>query len=143
MAQVCACTTVAKAQRALTRFYEHEMLGSGMTITQFAIARALLRNGPTTLSDLSAELVMERTSLYRTIRPMTERRWVRIDDTSRGRTKLATLTGCGERAVDRAEPQWARAQGVAVAAIGTRQWNVLANALLEIPDSLARATSLR
>ena len=125
MDQRCACTTVAKAHRALCRFYEHEMLGSGMTITQFAIGRALQRNGPTALSTLSAELVMDRTSLYRTIRPMTDKRWVLIDDTPPGRAKLASLTAGGAGALEAAEPSWARAQRAAVAAIGQQEWGAL------------------
>ncbi len=143
MDERCACTMVAKAHRALFRFYEQEMLGSGLTITQFAIGRALQRNGPTPLSALAAELVMDRTSLYRTIRPMVDGRWVRIVEAPRGRAKVASLTARGRRALAAAEPSWARVQRSAVAAIGSKDFAALARALTRVPEALEATRNSR
>ena len=109
------------------------MEGSGLTITQFSIVRALSRNGPTRLTELAQELVMERTSLYRTVRPLEEMGAVKINDAKRGRIKIAVLTSRGAKMMHGAEPYWERAQSFFVSEIGERDWKVLSNALLKIP----------
>ncbi len=132
----CACTTVRKANRALSRFYEDAMAESGLTITQFAIVRALNRNGPTSLGDLADELVMERTSLYRTLRPLEAAGAVKVRTAKTGRAKTATLTSAGVKMLGAAEPFWKSAQSSVVGAIGERNWQNLAKSLLQIPGLL-------
>lgn len=136
MKQPCACTTVRKANRALFRFYEDAMEGSGLSITQFAIARALNRNGPTPLIDLAEELVMERTSLYRTIAPMEASGAVQIKPARTGRAKIARLTAKGVKIMTNAEPNWNKAQSFVVNSIGEADWNLLSQSLLQIPKIL-------
>ncbi|MEO1243213.1 MAG: MarR family winged helix-turn-helix transcriptional regulator [Pseudomonadota bacterium] len=136
MTSPCACTTVRKANRALFRYYEEAMEGSGLTITQFAIVRALNRNGPTALTPLAQELVMERTSLYRTLRPLEDAGAVKITEAKQGRVKVATLTQRGVKMMRAAEPKWEQAQSFVVGAIGEKNWKALAASLLEIPEIL-------
>ena len=136
MSLPCACTTVRKANRALFRFYEHAMAGSGVSITQFAILRALSRNGETPLSDLADELVMERTSLYRTIAPLEENGAVRIKPAPKGRTKIADLTKKGRALMNSATPNWEDAQMQVVNALGKDNWKILSQRLLTIPHIL-------
>jgi len=132
----CACTTVRKANRALFRFYEAAMEGTGVTITQFSILRALARKGPTPLSDLADDLVMERTSLYRTLRPLEQGACVRVAASDRGRAKIASLTPKGRRTMAAAAGAWVRAHSAVIAAIGAQNWRVLSAALLKIPPML-------
>ena len=132
----CACTTVRKSGRSLLRFYEEAMIGTGVTITQFAILRALNRNGATPLTDLAAELVMERTSLYRTLAPLEQAGHVTIENAPKGRTKIAELTTSGRTIMDEAAPNWEAAQSVVVSAIGEDRWADLSQLLLDIPKIL-------
>jgi len=129
----CACTTVRKANRALFRYYENAMLGSGVSITQFSIFRALKRRGKTPLSDLADELIMERTSLYRTIAPLETSGAVKITPSKQGRAKTAELTNLGHKMMYVATPHWERAQSTIVGAIGEEQWRVLSETPLGIP----------
>ena len=132
----CACTTVRKSGRSLLRFYEDAMIGTGVTITQFAILRALGRNGATPLTELADELVMERTSLYRTLAPLEKSAHVTIANAPKGRAKLAELTPSGRSIMDAAAPNWEAAQSVVVNAIGEDRWADLARLLLDIPKIL-------
>jgi len=109
------------------------MIGTGITITQFAVLRALGRNGSTALTDLAAELVMERTSLYRTIAPLEENGLVTVEAAPKGRTKLAELTDLGRERMQAAAPNWDAAQDHVVGAIGAEKWRELSQLLLEIP----------
>lgn len=137
MISPCACTTVRKASRSLFRFYEDAMAPSGVTITQFAILRALSRNGPTPLSRLADELVMERTSLYRTIRPLIAAGALTLGKAAAGRAKTAELTEVGVDMMTAATPYWEAAQSGVVDQIGRERWLALSDALLEIPDLLS------
>ena len=109
------------------------MSGSDISITQFSIVRALSRNGPTPLSALADELIMERTSLYRTIAPLEASGAVEIAQAGKGRAKIANLTAAGEKMMHAATPNWERAQRQIVNAIGEEQWQLLSETLLKIP----------
>ena len=133
----CTCTTVRKANRAIFRFYEETMSESPLSVTQFAIVRSLQRNGPTPLSQLAEEMVMERTSLYRTIRPLEDLKAVRIYSAKQGKAKIAELTKKGEKLTAEAEPYWNQAQQTMVNLIGKKEWINLQTALLKIPDLIS------
>lgn len=109
------------------------MTGSGVSITQFSILRALSRNGETSLSDLADELIMERTSLYRTIAPLASCGAVAISPAEKGRAKIAVLTEVGRQMMHAATPHWERAQSSIVNALGEQQWQLLSESLLSIP----------
>ena len=109
------------------------MADSKMSITQFSIVRALSRIGPMPLSALADELIMERTSLYRTIAPLKTSGAVDIKPAESGRAKIATLTKLGERMMHASTPHWERAQSQIVSAIGEEQWRILSETLLNIP----------
>ena len=67
----CAAGAVRRASRSLTRLYDQDLARAGVTTTQFSILRTLQRNGGCMpLADLAADLVFERTSLYRALVPL-------------------------------------------------------------------------
>ncbi len=133
----CTCTTIRKANRAVFRFYEETMADSPLTVTQFAIVRALHRNGPTPLSQLAEELVMERTSLYRTIKPLEDSKAIKIQSAKQGKAKIAELTRKGHRLEMAAEPYWSDAQKTMIGLIGKEEWKNLQVVLLKIPDLIS------
>ncbi|MEM9305077.1 MAG: MarR family winged helix-turn-helix transcriptional regulator [Pseudomonadota bacterium] len=132
----CVCTTIRKAGRALLRRYEAAVASTGVTITQFALLRALERNGPMPLSRLADEMVMERTSLYRTLEPLVATAAVAVEQAPVGRSKVASLTAEGSALIEQVLPHWAGAQRQVVDRIGADAWRALAASLLEIPELL-------
>jgi len=112
------------------------MEGSGLTITQFSILRALDRNGPMPLSRLADDLVMERTSLYRTISALTGTDAVRIADGQRGRERIASLTPVGEGKIIAALPHWERTQARIIEMIGSDEWSDLSKRLVTFTDQI-------
>jgi DNA-binding MarR family transcriptional regulator len=133
----CACTTLRKAARALSRVYEGALEQGGVTATQFAILRELEREGGVPLSRLAEQLVMDRTSLYRAIRPLIVSGAVAVDPAAAGRTKLASLTPAGAAAIARALPCWESAQAAFLAAYGADEWQALAKTLLAVVATAA------
>lgn len=120
----CACTILRKASRAVTRVYDEHLAGHGMTVTQFSILRNLARAAALPLSELAEKLVMDRTSLYRTIAPVERNGWVAITNGT-GRAKLAQLTDAGRAAMAAAEPDWEATQTQILGGIAPAEWQAL------------------
>lgn len=132
----CVCTTVRKASRALSRLYDEALAEAAMTAAQLAILRAVLRAGSAgqPLSRLADALVMDRTSLYRSLTPLIRKGWIALGTGPGGRAKVALLTAAGRRATESAAAHWGAAQTRMVRALGTRRWQALHQDLAELAD---------
>lgn len=125
----CACTALRKASRAVTRLYDERLAAHGMTTTQFSILRNLARaDGEIALSRLAERLVMDRTSLYRTLTPVERAGWI-VMASGPGRSKLARLTDTGRAAMQAAEGDWEAAQDDLLGEIPTQEWQALLGTL--------------
>lgn len=134
----CACTTLRKATRAVTRLYDEALAPADMTITQFAILRNVARRGTVPLSRLAGILVMERTSLYRALAPLEKLGWLTIADAG-ARTKTVTVTEAGHEALERAQVPWQAMQTRLIDAFGAEQWTALESTLGRL-STLAQGT---
>jgi DNA-binding MarR family transcriptional regulator len=133
----CACTTLRKAARAVTRFYDAAIERAGMTTTQFAVLRAAERAGTVTMSRVADDLVMDRTSLYRTVAPMLREGWLRcVPSDDDARAKCVVITPLGRSRIACAAKEWDAAQARVVAHIGRRRWGRLSASLLEIAEQV-------
>src|SRR5712691_1202658 len=105
----CNCLAVRQAARHVTQFYDQIMASTGLRATQFSILAKLQRLGPLTINALAAAMVMDRTSLGRTIQPLVRQGLVAVTTgTADRRTKELHLTDA-ERLRD-AVKLWIRAQ---------------------------------
>lgn len=129
----CACTSLRKAARAVSRVYDDALAGRGMSTAQFAILRHVDRSAPVALSRLAEHLVMDRTSLYRALAPIETKGWVEIVP-GPGKSRLASLTAAGRQAMHDAEVDWRQVQGRLVDAMGADGWQALQSALRTITD---------
>jgi DNA-binding MarR family transcriptional regulator len=128
----CACTTMRKATRALSRLYDDALAPLGVTVAQFGVLKAIWREPGVELSRLADEMVMDRTSLYRMLTPMTSVGWVAIASPTKGRAKTVTLTTEGESLLVKARQLWGDAQTRVVGTYGADRWQVLENAISEL-----------
>src|ERR1700686_834142 len=108
----CACTTIRKASRALSRIYDEALAPAGLTVAQLGVLRAINRGAKDgePLSRLAETLVMDRTSLYRALGPMARSGWLLIKGAPKGRAKLVQLSKDGIRVTADAAEYWQRAQ---------------------------------
>jgi DNA-binding MarR family transcriptional regulator len=116
----------------LSRLYEDALAALDLSSTQMTVLMYLGRRGPLPLSDLAASLAMDRTSLYRALRPLERRELVRVRATADRRAKEVLLTVDGERHLARAMPHWQRAQDKFVEAFGPSAWDRLRQALTRV-----------
>ena len=122
----------------MSRLYDEALADTGLTTTQFAILRTLNRMGTQPLSRLAEELVMDRTSLYRTLKPIVRHGWLEIGEGG-GRAKTAGLTAEGLAIMLGAEAAWEAAQARFEAAMGPEAWNGLYAGLRGAVDAAATA----
>lgn len=114
----------------MARVYEGALAKAGLTSTQFAVLRALERQGGALpLSRLAEELVLERTSLYRAIAPLERDALVKVTGTEDRRAKALHLTPSGRRRIAAALPHWTKAHAAFVGGYGKGKWVVAAEAL--------------
>src|SRR3984893_1021134 len=107
----CNCLAVRQAARYITQFYDRCLAAAGLRTTQYGVLSRLKRQGPMSINTLAAELVVDRTTLGRNIRPLERDGLVAIEsDPSDGRSKILRLTKAGEARFRRAEKHWAGAQ---------------------------------
>lgn len=136
----CACTTVRKAGRTLLRIYDNAFAGAGLTVTQFAILRALEREEPLELSRLADAMVLERTSLYRMIAPLETMGVVSLNAGSTPRRRSASLTDLGRSRLTELAPVWEEIQSQVVGRLGAERWAAVAPFLQDLPRLLEDLT---
>jgi DNA-binding MarR family transcriptional regulator len=118
----CNCLAVRQAARHITQFYDRYLAAAGLRTTQYGILGRLKRQGPMSINTLAAELVVDRTTLGRNIRPLERDGLIAVEsDPSDRRSKILRLTKAGDARVQRAQKPWAEAQRQFERAYGGKQ----------------------
>jgi DNA-binding MarR family transcriptional regulator len=129
---MCACGNLRRASRATSRLYEAAFAPLKLTATQFTILIAVHLRGPVPLSRLAQALVLDRTSLYRAVKPLERRGCVQVLPGRTGRERMASLTAKGQQLLEQALPIWEQVQARLVQALGSSVWATLARGLGKI-----------
>ena len=108
---LCNCLAIRKAARHVTQFYDRRLAPTGLSTPQFSILARLRRRGPSTINELAEDLVMDRTTLGRNLRPLERDGLLAVgaDPADRRRRALA-VTSAGEARLAEAGPLWSAAQ---------------------------------
>jgi DNA-binding MarR family transcriptional regulator len=137
----CAGTTLRSAARAVSRGYDAALHDGDLTVTQFAILRRVARAGEIPLSRLAERMVMDRTTLYRALVPMTREGWLRIEPAPHGRTRVVRLTPAGEQRLTDSTGAWESAQTRLVESFGVERWQALHAELRDLTHLADRIAS--
>jgi len=121
----CACASLRRAARAVTRSYEVALRDTGLKPTQFTLLQALELLGPSPQGALGDLLALDSTTLTRTLGPLERAGWIRAGAGSDRRQLRWALTPAGRRRLDRARPAWKRAQDRLRARLGATPWEHL------------------
>jgi DNA-binding MarR family transcriptional regulator len=128
-AATCACFNFRKASRAVTALFDESLQPAGLRSTQLVILVATYLLQPAAVARLARELVMERSTLTRNLRPLIKLKLIRITAGQDKRTRLVTLTPQGLQTLADAMPLWERAQIRFVQRIGEPRWQELMSGL--------------
>jgi DNA-binding MarR family transcriptional regulator len=94
---------------------------------------------PVPITRLADALDLDRTTLARDLKPLTERGLLEITTGADKRTRMVRLTVQGREAIARAYPLWQQAQARIVQGSGRDRWPAVASGLEEVA-ALARTS---
>lgn len=128
--QQCNCLALRQAARHVTQFYDQCLAPTGLRTTQFSILAKLKGLGPMTINALAGELVMDRTTLGRTMLPLERDGLITVGTaTADRRSKELHLTKAGVEQLRAARKLWGEAQTRFEAAFGGERASALRNEL--------------
>lgn len=125
----CTCVTLRRASRFLTRLYDDTLQSSGLRVTQFSLLRAVSRADATSVTALAEELLLDRTTMTRNLKPLERRGLIKVVVGEDQRERTVSLTGKGREALNRALPLWENAQAVVRDRLGLKGLQALTSAL--------------
>jgi DNA-binding MarR family transcriptional regulator len=125
----CASFNFRRAARAVTSLYDRAFEPFGIRSTQFSILVGIAKTQPTSISALSGLLVIDRTTLTRSLNLLKRQGLLFISDRSRKGQRFLTLTSRGERTLAASLPAWRKAQDLFVQTLGADYWTNFRNEL--------------
>jgi len=132
--KACVCGNLRKASRSITQFYDKLLAPSGITITQLALLRTISIGNSSTISKLSKDMYMDRTTLTRNLDLLKKQDLIKIESSSDKRKRIVTITNRGKAQMTKALPLWERAQGTIIEKFGKGNWREINTGLNEISN---------
>jgi DNA-binding MarR family transcriptional regulator len=121
----CGSFNLRRTARAVTRFYDLAFQDCGIRSTQFTILIGIAQTQPTSIGALSDLLILDRTTLTRSLRILKKDGLLAISDRSTMRQRFLTLTPEGQQMLARSLPAWREAHARFVQALGSDYWTNL------------------
>lgn len=131
----CVSLNLRKASRAMTQMYDEALKPAGLRTTQLPVLITLVATGPTTVNRLADDLVMDRTSLSRLLRPLVSRGLIKMVPGEDRRKRELSITALGRESVAAARPLWDRVQNQVLERLGQGRWR-------DLMDNLSVAAAL-
>lgn len=134
--RACYATALRKASRRITALYDEALAPVGLRSTQHAILVELAAAGPSTINELARSLVLDRSGLGHTLRPLQRDGLIRLDRSSADRRSVeVSLTRAGHQRLGEAAELWRSAQDRVEAAFGVSDIGELRGQLIELAEN--------
>ena len=135
----CACQSLRRATRVVTRIYDQELAKARIEITQFGLLTALHLTAEANQKRLSAGFAMDSTTLTRTLQLMLNQGWIRARRGKDKRERLFSLTRAGRRQLATAQPFWEAAQRRLRKELGASAWTSMKQSVSQITEEALTA----
>ena len=129
---VCNCLNLRRASLAITEIYDHYLAPSQLSVSQFSILKHILAMAPVSVSELAAEIRLDRTTLVRNLKPLEQRGLIQDISKAGTRNRQLCLTVVGKEKVGQAHDYWNQAQERIEAQLGREDTKILQALLLKI-----------
>lgn len=106
----CYCGSIRQASRIATQMYDQALKPSGLKITQFGILRVLSAYPGMTTGAIAEALVMDSTTLTRTLKIIQDSKWIESVPGEDRRERRWSVTQAGKERIEQAVPLWKNAQ---------------------------------
>ena len=133
----CYCSSMRQVSRVMTQLYDQRLKPSGIVTTQFSLLRFIAANRAVRTSDLAAALLIDNSTLTRTLATLQSSGWIAQDASEDRRERRWVITREGERRLAQAIPLWEKAQAELDRKIGSGDMRRLARDVSEIAQKLA------
>jgi len=128
-ARVCACTNFRKASRAVTHLFDEALEPCGLRATQLVLLLEIVTGHQTTVPRLARRLVMDGSTVTRSLQPLMKRGLLTAKGSSGRRAQSLALTPKGQAILEEAVPLWESAQSRFIQSIGSKRWHRLTSDL--------------
>jgi DNA-binding MarR family transcriptional regulator len=118
----CACQSLRRLTRLVTRIYDQELKHADIEITQLGLLTALRLIGEANQKTLSAGFAMDSTTLTRTLGLLRKRGWISVRPGTDRRERLFRLTDAGHQQIARAHPHFQAAERRMRSTFGDAGW---------------------
>lgn len=132
----CGSFNFRRAARAVTRLYDAAMQESGIRSTQFAILVGIAKSQPVAIGRLGEILVIDATTLTRSLRLLKKEGLVSISARATMRQRFLCMTPKGETVLARSLPAWRKVHQQFVETLGAQHWVELRNELEKIAHAV-------
>ena len=139
----CASFNFRRTARAVTKLYDEALQPSGIRSTQFAILVAVRKDQPISLGKLGQTLVIDPTTLTRSLRLLQKEGLLTVSKRAEKRQRFVSLTAKGDEALARAIPAWREIQARFVNTIGDAHWRDLRSELEHLAGVATGLESVR
>jgi DNA-binding MarR family transcriptional regulator len=129
---LCNCGALRQASRYVSAAYDQVLTASGLRTTQFGILYALAARSAQTITELSAIMAMDRTTLGRNLKLLEQDGLLRYRPGPDRRERLVELTAKGRKKLEAAYPLWQEAQEQFESRFGAARANELRNTLRSV-----------
>jgi DNA-binding MarR family transcriptional regulator len=135
----CACQSLRRVTRLVTRIYDQELRKADIEITQFGLLMGLTAVGEANQKTLSAGFAMDSTTLTRTLALLRRQGWISVKRGKDRRERVFRLTEAGKRRLAAAQPHWEEAERRLRQTLGERTWKEMQSTISGITIAVAEA----
>ena len=121
----CHCANMRLASRVITHLYDRKLTPSGLTSTQYHLLRLVAHMEPINMSQLAKYAGLDRTTLVRNFKPLSEQGFIVDAPGADRRTRELRITESGREAIDTASVHWFNAQESLGKFLGPQQLETL------------------
>jgi DNA-binding MarR family transcriptional regulator len=129
---LCHCLAARRLARHTSRLYDRHLGEVGLSISQFSIIALIERTPGISIRELADEMVMERTTTVRGIKPLVDGGYVQAVSIEGKRGIHYSLTAAGKALHAKAKVAWKNAQDEFERASGKRRSTGVRNDMLEL-----------
>lgn len=114
----CLAYRVRLLNRVITSIYDRALLPLGMKVNQANILWLLSLTEQASSADISRVLLMDKSTVSRTVDRMKKNGWISIEGLGDGASQAITVTPQGRELLAKAHTQWEKAQKQAAELLG-------------------------
>ena len=121
----CTCFSVRRLSRMVTQIYDQRLGALGLKVTQYSLLAHVRSLPGVTMGELAARMGMDRSTLTRNLRPLSQAGWIATARGADARAVTVELTDAGRALLTRARPAWRAAQSELAERLGSTRTQAL------------------